>query len=248
MMKLTIITVTLNARLFLPKTLESILIQSIKPLEHIFIDGGSNDGTLELIEGYRNDNFKVKLISEKDSGIYHAMNKGLAIAKGEFVMFLNAGDYLADDKVLRSYYVLNHDLHQVYGSDVNYVNDNDQITREWRMKPYPGYFNRGWHLAHPAFIAKTQLLRRLGGFNLEYKIASDFDLMLRAIKAISTDEIMILPKTTVHMLEGGFSNSGIGVVLKGNEEVRRSIRSSGEFVTILYTIKRILSKILSKHL
>lgn len=246
-MKISIVTITYNAAQHISYTLESVLTQNIRPYEHVFIDGKSSDGTQGLIRKYEKAcNYKVKLISEIDEGIYDAMNKGLDLVQGDYILYLNAGDYFASKNVLNLY----HDNYipnaLVYASNINYVDSKYNISREWRLSSYPGNFKSGWHVAHPGFLAEINLLRSLKGFNLEYKIASDFDLMLRAVKSIDSGQLVILDNVTVNMLEGGFSNGSIWNILRGNQEVRKSIRLSGEKVTIIYTLSRLFMKLIAK--
>jgi glycosyltransferase involved in cell wall biosynthesis len=246
-MKISIVTITYNAAQYISHTLESVITQTVRPCEHIFIDGKSSDGTQELIRNYeRISNYKVKLVSEIDEGIYDAMNKGLSYVKGDYILYLNAGDYFASKNVLNLYHTNYISKALIYASNINYVDSNSNISREWRLSPYPGNFKSGWHVAHPGFLAEINLLRNLKGFNLEFKIASDFDLMLRAVKSIDPRQMVILDYVTVNMLEGGFSNGSIANILMGNREVRKSIRLSGEEVTIIYTLSRLLIKFIAK--
>ena len=246
-MKITVVTITFNAAGFLERTLQSVLDQTTAPYEHLFIDGASSDETLSILERYCQDHAYAKLLSEKDNGIYDAMNKGIQKASGSFILFLNAGDVFANKKVLAVYTrVLGLGKAKVIGSNINYVSEDGGISREWRMKNYPGNFAGGWHLAHPGFLASKDLLQSIGGFNLKYRVAADFDLMLRAIKRIEKEELVLIPDVTVHMLEGGFSNGSLKNILRGNAEVRESIRTSGESVNVLYTVRRLLTKIIDK--
>jgi len=218
-MKVSIITVVYNNKNTIKDTIESVLNQIYKNIEYIIVDGASTDGTVEVIKSYGD---KIdKFISEPDNGIYDAMNKGLKLATGEVVGILNSDDVYADNKVIET--VANTfqkcDCNATYG-DLVYVDkeDLDEVVRYWKSKSFEkGSFQKGWHPAHPTFFVKKEIYDRYGLFNLDFKIAADYELMLRFMERynISTHYI---PEVLVKMRVGGESNRSIKNILKANIE------------------------------
>ena len=205
-MKVSIITVALNAVRSIADTLSSVASQSYRDIEHIVIDGGSTDGTQEVVKQFPH---VVKFISEKDEGLYFAMNKGLSFATGDVVVMLNADDEYFNHEVI-SKVVKNFEIHNadsVYG-DLIYVHPTQKkIVRTWKA----GHFNRnkfyqGWMVPHPTFFVKRECYQKWGYFNTSLKYAADYELMLRfMVKHHITN--YYLPETLVIMKSGGKSNA-----------------------------------------
>lgn len=204
-LKISIITVSFNARAKIKSCIESVLAQSYSNIEYIIIDGGSTDGTLQVIEQYKQHiNF---LVSEADSGIYDAMNKGIALATGDIVGTLNADDVFADtyvlDDVAASFKQSGADI--VYGNLI-YIKPNAGILRTWNAGRYKdGSFNWGWMPPHPTFYCKRQLFKRFGTYNLEFGTAGDYELMLRFMH-LNKIAPFYLDKIIIKMNTGGVSN------------------------------------------
>lgn len=207
-MKVSIITVSFNAAKTISATLSSVATQTYPYIEHIIVDGGSTDGTQNVVNRFHH---VAKFISEPDNGLYDAMNKGLAISTGEIVVILNADDFYAHagiiDKVVQCFQQ-NH-VDAVYG-DLVYVNgDYTKIIRNWKT----GYFERnkfykGWMVPHPTFFVKRECYEKWGNFDTSLKYAADYELMLRfMLKQRITS--FYLPETLVIMKAGGKSNSSI---------------------------------------
>lgn len=184
-MKISVITVCYNSIATLHDTLESILRQTYPDVESIVVDGASKDGTVELIEKYSHQfSGRMKWISEPDKGIYDAMNKGIGMATGDVIGFLNADDYYQDENVLETIAeaFARHGTDAVHGN-LHYINGAREIVRTWRGTEYtPGSFQRGWNPAHPTFYCKKDCFTRYGGFNPAIGSAADFELMLRFIE------------------------------------------------------------------
>lgn len=204
-LKISIITVSFNARAKIKRCIESVLAQSYSNIEYIIIDGGSTDGTLQVIEQYKQriDFF----VSEPDKGIYDAMNKGIALATGGIVGTLNTDDVFADTGVLAdiaaSFKQSGADV--VYGNLI-YIKPNGDILRIWHSGRYKdGAFNWGWMPPHPTFYCKRQLFKRFGSYNLEFGTAGDYELMLRFIH-LNKVTTFYLDKIIVNMSTGGVSN------------------------------------------
>ncbi len=245
-MRISIITATYNSAHTLPETLESIANQSYKNIEHIIVDGGSTDGTVLMAEEYARNNPYVKIISEKDNGLYHAMNKGIALARGDIIHILNSDDFYESNSVLGrvAEKFESNDINACYG-DLLLVKRNDisKITRLWR----PGVFDKknidsGWSPPHPALFVKNDLYKTLGDFSLDFAIASDYDFMFRLMKY---DHVRFgyIPDTLVRMRDFGISGNSIGQRLKGWRELKKSWARNGYAVPRFFIARRILSKL-----
>lgn len=177
-MKLSIITVNLNDRLGLEKTLESVVYQTFKDYEHIVIDGGSTDGSSIVIDTFKNN--LAFYLSEPDSGIYNAMNKGLSQAKGEYCLFLNSGDWLINQEVLKKVFSIGYSEDILFGS-LNVIKSGKKIgiaTTPRKLTLQSLYKGTIHHQA--AFIHKS-LFEKYGYYNENYRIRADWDFWLRAI-------------------------------------------------------------------
>jgi glycosyltransferase involved in cell wall biosynthesis len=197
-------------------------------VEHIVIDGLSTDGTAELLRSRRHQ--LAKLIVESDAGLYHAMNKGIAAATGDYLGFLNSDDVYANaevlSKVARSLQA--RTLDAAHG-DLLYVSgaEPDKVIRYWKSRQYrPGMFEAGWHPAHPTLFVRTGLLKELGGFDTSFRYHADFDLMVRLFVECRISSVHI-PEVLVRMRTGGQSNRSIGNVIRGNRESYRIARRAG---------------------
>lgn len=226
-MKVSIVTVCFNSAATIDDTIRSVREQKYEHLEHIIIDGGSTDGTQEVIGRY-NGRIK-KFISEPDRGIYDAMNKGLRLAKGDIVGFLNADDVYASPAVIGDIVAAMHEgcADGVYG-DLVYIgrHDSRRVLRYWRAGEYwPKAFYSGWVPPHPTFFCRTALYRELGGFDPVYRIAGDFELMLRFIEKHRIC-MQYIPKPLVRMRAGGRANRVRGII-QGNREIVQAFHSNG---------------------
>ena len=210
-MRLSIITVVYNGEAFISDCIRSVLIQTYQDVEYIIVDGGSTDGTIECIKSFGKG--ITTFISQKDLGIYDAMNKGIAMATGNVIGILNADDFFSDEYVLeniaRAFKGLDSDV--VYG-DLFYIsrNDNTRIVRKWTGQSYnDGLFSYGWMPAHPTFYARKELFERYGNYDLSYGSAADYELMLRFMHRYKV-RATYLPHVFVQMRTGGISNRCLG--------------------------------------
>lgn len=217
--RLSIVTVCLNAAGTIGSALDSVRMQTYADVEHIVVDGASTDGTLAIIESLSPP--VSRLISEKDRGLYDAMNKGIAAATGDYLGFLNSDDmYQHPQALARIAEALAATQADAAHADLVYVNaaNPDKVIRYWKSKPYrPGMFEAGWHPAHPTLFVRTALLRELKGFDIRYRYHADFDLMVRLFIGRQVTSVHI-PEVLVRMRTGGQSNRSIRNVYRGNVE------------------------------
>lgn len=226
-MKISVVTVCYNSALTIKDTLESVALQRYKDLEHLIVDGGSTDGTLEIIRAWREH--PVRLISESDEGIYDAMNKGIRLATGDVVAFLNADDYYKDADVLaRVAKVMQAEqLDALYG-DVEFFRPGQQDTVARRYNSGRFTADRlgwGWMPAHPALFVRRALFERFGAFRTDYRIAGDFEFVARVFQHADLRH-RHLPEVLVRMQMGGISTSGWRATLQLNREMMRACRAN----------------------
>ncbi|GGP06534.1 glycosyl transferase [Cloacibacterium rupense] len=242
-MKISIITVCYNSGKTIEDTFKSVQSQSYKDIEYIVIDGGSKDNTLQLINQYKE--IIDYTVSEKDKGLYDAMNKGIEKATGDVIGFLNSDDLFCDDKAVEKVMNIfneNPKLDSVY-ADLYYVDQNnaDKIVRKW-ITSKQKKFKYGWHPAHPTFYIKKEVYNQFGGFDLKFKLASDFEIMLRFLEKykIST---LYLPQPLIKMRLGGETNKSLGNIFKQNKECIEAFKDNDLRVnTVLYPFFRIIPK------
>lgn len=243
-MKVSIITVCFNSARTIQDTIRSILSQDHKDIEYIVVDGGSMDGTLDILKKYRDRIHKY--ISEPDDGIYHAMNKGIKLSTGNIVGFLNSGDIYASEnvigKIVESIQANNVDC--CYG-DLEYVSkDNPAKTvRKWKSRPYKdGLFEKGWHPPHPTFFVKKCVFGKYGGFDLNYAIGADYELMLRFLRKYGIISCYI-PDVLIKMRTGGKSNKNLWQIIKANIECYRAWKKNGIRMNPLIMLRKPFSKL-----
>lgn len=179
---ISIITVTYQAASVLQRTLDSVASQDYPQLEHILVDGASTDASMELICTAADRNPHIRFTSAPDKGLYDAMNKGLAMAKGDYVLFLNAGDELADDHLFTELFQLHQGADVIYGHAL--VVDLDGRPLGLRLPFPPEKLNwkslqRGMSVCHQAFIIRRSLAET---YDLQYRICADIDWMIRSLK------------------------------------------------------------------
>ena len=186
-MTVSIITVTLNRSQTLENTIQSVMSQTYQDIEYILVDGGSNDGTRELIEAFE-PLFKgrLKWISEKDNGIYDAMNKGIQLSTGQIIGFLNSDDFFSSNTIIQQvvdqFTKLNIDA--IYG-DVHYVlkDDVSKSVRYYSSRIFRPWLMRfGFMPAHPSFYCRRAIFQKYGLFDATYSISADFELLVRFIR------------------------------------------------------------------
>ena len=205
-MKVSIITIAYNSSKTIAKTLRSVLDQKANNIEHIIIDGKSSDNTLEICKKFSHIS---KIISEKDKGVYDAFNKGLKFATGEIIGFLNSDDTFYNEESLQDIInAFDSNTDCIYGN-LEYINSNGVVVRKWKSKVFKaGAFKKAWMPAHPTFYCRKKIYDKLGWYKSTYKIAGDFELMLRFLEKHGINSKFI-DKNLVKMLTGGISNKDI---------------------------------------
>ena len=226
-MKISVVTVCFNAAKTIEATLASVAAQTHPHIEHLIVDGGSSDGTLDIVRGWRGH--APKLVSEPDDGLYDAMNKGLDLFTGDAIGFLNADDRFASESAvsrIAEALASGQSLRFAYGDLVLQRADGSPV-RHWHSGPFDSERpNRGWLPPHPTFYVARALAKRVGAFDTRYRIAADIDWMLRALLLPGT-EARYVPQVLVEMSTGGASTRGWRAVLAANREVYRIGRALG---------------------
>ncbi|HAL39449.1 MAG TPA: glycosyl transferase [Polaromonas sp.] len=236
-MKISVITAVYNRHQTVGQALDSVLSQSHPAVESIVIDGASTDGTLAVLEPYRSL-FGV-LISERDQGIYDALNKGIKHATGDVIGFLHADDVFENSEVLAKVAAAFRDptIDAVYG-DLVYVRHDDirQVIRYWKSGNYDdAALSRGWMPPHPTFYVRRSVYERLGGFDTRYRIAADYDTVLRFL-AVGKIRAAYIPEVLVRMRAGGISNRSLKTIVRKSLEDMDVLRRNkvGGFRTLAW--------------
>ena len=228
LLKISIITATWNSVLTLENTLESINSQSYINREHIVVDGCSTDGTLELLSKYSSK--ITKIISEKDSGIYDALNKGINHSTGDIIGFLHADDIYAHQDVLQRIAASFSDnsICAVYG-DLEYVSYNNPsiIIRRWKSRKFNKKdLSMGWMPPHPTLYVRKDWYQKIDGFDHRLKISADY-LSILTLFQMNDFKTVYLPHVLVKMRLGGASNKSVTALITKSREDWRALRSSG---------------------
>jgi len=241
--KISIITVSYNNRNTIQDTVESVKHQDYNNVEHIIIDGASVDGTLDILESLKYP--RLKIFSEKDQGIYDAMNKGIFKAKGDIIAFLNADDWYASQDVLSK--VADHfkkNLDYLY-ADLDFVDDHYRVRRTWKDRHHKAsdVLRWGWQPAFPTMFFNGNLFKKKGlKFNQAFSISGDYDFLVRLHK-MHNPNIYYLPYLLVHMRLGGASTSGMKAILKSNYQAWILLKNISVFFPLRVVALKTLRKL-----
>jgi glycosyltransferase involved in cell wall biosynthesis len=243
-MKVSVITVCYNSEKTIASCIKSVVDQDYSEIEHIIIDGASTDRTVEVIKEV---SIPDKLISEPDHGIYDAMNKGLILSTGDVVCFLNSDDQYAHNKVISMVVSEMTDDHlDALVTDVVFFNLKapNKIIRRFISRRFSlDGFSWGWMPAHPGLFLSKKVISETGLFNSDYKIAGDFEYIIRAFHQKSW-RYKYLPEVTVRMLIGGVSTSGLGSKITLNLEMLKACRENGIKTNLIKILLRYPLKLL----
>ena len=243
-MKISVITVCFNSAKYIADALCSVDVQTWPDVEHIVVDGASRDSTLEVVSACAKPWRRV--ISEPDRGIYDAMNKGLALATGDVVGFLNSDDVFADPLALERIGTAFGDpaVALAYG-DLVFVSQADtaRVVRLWTSRTYaPGLCSRGWMPPHPTMYVRRSVYREFGDYDLAFPAAADFEMSLRLLDGAKVRSAYI-PAVQVRMRMGGQSTSSIANIISGSREVARACRKHGLPGNTRFVVQRLLAKL-----
>lgn len=216
-MKISIITITFNSAKTLPRTLESVQSQTYPEIEHIVVDGASTDDTPSMIENYAKQHPNVHWISEKDNGIYNALNKGIAMAAGDVIGFLHSDDVLFSPHSIEHIAAAfeDKDIDVVYG-DLQYCR-NGKVVRRWKSNTFHPYSLKfGWMPPHPTVYVRKEVYAQVGKYDEQFRISADYDMMLRIFG--TKYRSCYMPEVLVSMEMGGASNKDVKACLSKTQE------------------------------
>ncbi len=219
-MKISIITATFNSEKFIENCLNSILNQTYSHFEIIIVDGKSSDRTVQIINSFSDS--RIRMVSEKDSGIYYALNKGLALCSGDIIGFLHSDDFFCDTNVLQNIaneFYSKPSLDGCYGN-LKYVHhvQTNKVMRDWRSKLFSEKnLKFGWMPPHPTLFLKKEVYQLVGNFNTRFRIAADYDFLLRIFHQPKL-KISHLDIYITNMRIGGASNGSLKSIFRKSKE------------------------------
>lgn len=241
-MKISIITTSYNSQETIFETLKSVNSQSYNNIEHIIVDGGSSDRTLEIVDRF---DHVAQIISERDSGVYEAMNKGIRASSGDIIGFLNSDDYFFSNDIMKEYAEGFRSLsNKIIFGDLQFISrDNKRRIRSWVSSEFSNQkINFGWIPPHPTFYARKELFDNYGGFDESLRFAADYDLMIRFLKVFPENNLY-LKGYKVNMRYGGETTKNLINIYLGNKEIISSLRKNGFKVSAFFLIKKFIYKI-----
>ncbi len=243
-MKVSIITVVYNAEQTIEYTIKSVLSQHYDDIEHIIVDGGSTDNTIRIVESYGEQ--IAKFISEPDRGIYDAMNKGIKLASGDIIGILNSDDFYASPNIISTVVqrFQEKQVDSIFGDLVFVPADNlSKVVRYYSSaKFHPEQFAYGWMPAHPTFFVKREAYDRYGLFKTDYKIAADYELLIRFL-AKHNLSYSYIPMVMVKMRTGGVSTTNLRSNWILNQEIIRGCAENGIQTNLLKVFSKYFTKV-----
>lgn len=244
---ISIITATFNSAKTLKDTIQSVLRQTNKDFEYLIIDGGSTDETIDIVKSYESEfSGRLKWVSEKDEGIYDAMNKGIKMASGDVVGILNSDDYFTSNDILQT--VADafkcQEMDAIYG-DIHFIRDGNpqKCVRYYSSRMFrPFWLRFGFMPAHPSFYCKREVFEKAGLYSLDYKIGADYEMMVRLFKKYRIMS-QYINKDFVTMRTGGASNNNVrSRITLINEDVK-ACKENGVYTNSLFVMLKFMYKI-----
>ena len=249
-MKISIITIAWNSGKSIGDAIKSVVSQTYPDIEYIIVDGLSKDNTMEVVKSFGTK--VTKSVSERDKGIYDALNKGIAMAEGDVIGFMHSDDLFADEFVIEKVAKLFEEsgADSIYG-DLEYVykNDTSKVLRYWKSGKFSlRNLKMGWMPPHPTLYIKREVYQKYGGFDISFKIAADYDSMLRFLGKykIST---AYLPEVMVKMRVGGASNRSLKNIIQKSKEDLHAIKKNefGNIFTLVFKNLRKVTQFIKKQ-
>lgn len=244
-MKISIITVSYNSAATIRDTIESVLRQSHQNIEHIIVDGASNDGTVAILEEYQDRIAKV--VSEPDKGLYDAMNKGIAMATGDVIGILNSDDFFETEQALEAVvraFEASPNAQLAFG-DIVFVEDPDlaTITRHYSAAHFqPWKLRFGWMPPHPGTFIRREAYELVGQYSTQYRISSDYDIFVRLL-LVHRLPWTYIDSVLVRMRAGGISTAGWRSSLKLNTEIVQACRRNGVYTNLGMVLSKLPFKL-----
>ena len=245
-LKVSIITVCFNSDSTIRYTLDSVRSQSYANIEHIIVDGGSSDRTMDIVAEYRE--WLGPVVSEPDRGLYDAMNKGIAMASGDIIGILNSDDFYESDDVIEvvaAAFLSDPDLDILFG-DVVFVNPSDleTVTRFYGAGHFrPWKLRFGWMPPHPATFVTKAVYEKHGEYRLDMKISADFEMFVRWLGRAKL-KYRWVDRVIVRMRAGGLSTGGLKSSLILNREIVRACKENGLYTNLMLVLTKIPFKFL----
>ena len=244
---ISIITATFNSAKTLKDTIQSVLRQTNKDFEYLIIDGGSTDETIDIVKSYESEfSGRLKWVSEKDQGIYDAMNKGIKMASGDVVGILNSDDYFTSDDILQTVdnAFKSHEIDAIYG-DIHFIRDGNpqKCIRYYSSRMFrPFWLRFGFMPAHPSFYCKREVFEKAGLYSLDYKIGADYEMMVRLFKKYRIMS-QYINKDFVTMRTGGASNNNVRSRIPLINEDVKACKENGVYTNCLCVMIKYLYKV-----
>lgn len=236
MKKVSIITTTYNDSAALRKTVEQIKNQDYENIEYIIVDGASTDDTMSVIreaEQYFGD--RLRWISEKDHGIYDAINKGLKLATGDYIGTC-FDQFAGNDVISKMVAIMEKEETDGVHGDLDYM-DGEKVVRKWRQGQ--GDIRKGWMPGHPTLYLKREVYEKYGLYKTDYRISADYEYMIRILKDGEV-KLSYIPEVLIKMAHGGTSTGSLGAYLEGMREGHRALKENGVKLAWLVDLRRTL--------
>lgn len=243
--KVSIITTTYNDKENLKKIIAQVKNQDYANIEYVIVDGGSTDGTLEVIaEAAEYFGDRLKWISEKDKGIYDAINKGIRLSTGD-ILGCCFDQYAGPDVISKMVTIMEKEGTDGVHGDLYYM-EGDKVVRYWHQGQ--GNIRFGWMPGHPTLYLRKSVYDKYGLYKTDYRISADYEFMIRILKDDKV-KLSYLPEVLIYMSHGGTSTNSLGAYLAGMKEGHRALRENGvrfAWFTDLCRTLRVLAQFVQK--